>query len=201
MEWQELASKESVEKTISALKSHGMEAEVVKTGAEAKERLISMINEGSDVLEVSSTTLDQIGATEEINSGRYVSVRKLTGQVNDEKERFVFRRKNTGASFAIGSVQAVTEEGELVIASASGSNIPSYAFTAEKVLLVAGTQKIVKDIGAAMKRIDEYALGRESERMRSLGFRGSRVNMLLVIKNQFVGSRIRVIFVEEPLGF
>lgn len=48
-----------------------------------------------------------------------------------------------------------------MIASASGSQVATYAYGAGAVIWVAGTQKIVPDLEAAFRRIYEYSFPRE----------------------------------------
>ena len=201
MDWKKPAGIESVENAIMALKSNGIEAELVKNREDARKRFLEIVPEGSEVMQVSSTTLNEAGITEEIDGGRFVSLRKKVHEAADEKERHELRRRAITPEFGIGSVQAVTEDGKLVIASASGSQIPVYSFGAANVVLVIGTQKVVKDIDMATKRVYEYVLEKESERMRNLGMGGSAVNMLLIMQKPGRLSKMHVIFTEEPLGF
>jgi L-lactate utilization protein LutC len=150
----------------------------------------------------SSTTLDEIGVSKEIDeSGRYDSVRKRITAISDEKARAEARRKSTGSKYGLGSVQAITQEGQLVSASGTGSQLSIYAFGAEKLILVVGTQKIVRNIEEAMKRIYEYALPLESERIRkAYGGTGSSVSKILTIEKERPG-RITLILVKQKLGF
>ncbi|EQD37600.1 protein containing DUF1121 [mine drainage metagenome] len=88
MDWERLADEETLEKTAKALKSKNIEVIVAENGNEAKEKLLSMIGEGSTVMEVSSTTLKQIGAHDAINeSGSFVSLNKEVSKENDSAKR------------------------------------------------------------------------------------------------------------------
>lgn len=154
---------------------------------------------------MSSVTLEKIGITKEINeSGKFVSVKnKLMAMYKDAQNPKVMQEMNRlGAApqFAIGSVHAVTEEGQLLIASASGSQLPAYASAADKVIWVVGTQKIVKNIDEGMKRIYEYALTLEDKRAKKVYGVGSSVNKILIV-NKERPDRITLIFVKENLGF
>ena len=64
------------------------------------------------------------------------------------------RKLIASPDFMLGSVNAITEDGVLVVASATASQCP-YANTAGKVILVVGSQKIVPDLDAALRRIRE----------------------------------------------
>lgn len=87
----------------------------------------------------------------------------------------------------LGSVHAIAETGEMVIASASGSQLPSYVFTSDNVIWVVGTQKIVPTLSDAMKRVREYTLPLEDARMKSEGFPGNTIGKLLIFENQKLG--------------
>ena len=153
-------------------------------------------------MHVSSTTLAEIGVSKDIDeSGEFDSLRKRIMAITDAKERNEFRRKTLSPEWGIGSVQAVTEDGQVVIASASGSQLPVYAYGATKVIWVVGTQKIVKDVDQAMKRIYEHALELESVRVRAAyGMPKSSVNKILIFEKEQPG-RITVILVKQKLGF
>ena len=103
--------------------------------------------------------------------------------------------------WAIGSVHAVTEDGRLMIASRTGSQMAAYVYGAFNVLWVIGAQKIVKDIDDGMKRIYEYSLPLEDKRARETYGTGSSVNKMLVFNDEHVQGRINIILVNEVLGF
>src|SRR5208337_2190702 len=127
---------------------------VAENGEEAREKALELIPEGAEVGEGSSMTLNEIGVTKEIDeSGRYDSLRKKIMAISDDKERAEARRKSAGPKYGLGSVQAITQEGQVVSASATGSQLGLYVYGAEKLILVVGTQKIVKNLEEAFKRI------------------------------------------------
>ncbi|MEK6954326.1 MAG: lactate utilization protein [Candidatus Micrarchaeota archaeon] len=199
--WDKLAEKGIVEKTMEALKANGISAEYVETGSDAKKRVLDLIPEGAEVMTMTSTTDDAIGAAREINeSGKYDDVRKVLWDKDADPK--LKRRLGAAADYATGSVHAATQDGHLVIASASGSQLPACAYSGGKVIWVVGTQKIVKNLDDAMKRIYEYVLPLESERARkAYGVPGSAVNKLLIINKEINPERLHLIFVNEKLGF
>jgi len=201
MNWNTLATKQSVEKTIAALKANGIEAVFVNDGAEAKKKALEMIPKGTEVMNMTSVTLDTIGLPKELNeSGKFNSVR---AQLMD-KNVSAREKKMLGAApeWVVGSVHAVTENGEVLVASNSGSQLPAYAYGSDHVVWIVGTQKIVKDLEEGRKRIYEYVLPLESERAKkAYGVPGSFVSKLLVFNREVSAGRITVIFVGEVLGF
>ena len=201
MDWDIIADKETLEKAANALRSKNIEIIVAENGNEAKEKLLSLIKDGSTVMEASSTTLKQIGVHEAINeSGRFVPLNKEISKENDSAKRAELRRALPSPDYAVGSVHAVTEDGQMLIASASGSQLPPYSFTAKKVILAVGTQKIVKNIDLGIRRIYEHSLPMETERMMKAYGTSSSVNQILIIEKGIPG-RITVIFIKEKLGF
>lgn len=196
-----IATKKSVDKAISALKANGIEAVFVSSGADAKAKALEIIPAGAEVMNMTSVTLDAIGLADELNnSGKFNSVRaKLMDEKVSSREK---KRLGSAPEWTIGSVHAVTENGEVVIASNSGSQLPAYAYGADHVIWVVGTQKIVKNLGEARQRVYEYVLPLESERAKkAYGVAGSFVSKLLVINKEVQAGRITIIFVGEVLGF
>lgn len=196
MDWNKIADKQTIEKTIEALRANGIEAELVETGIDAKKRVLQEVPEGTPVLTMTSVTLEQTGIAEEINeSGRYHSIRKKLKGGREEKHL------RAAPDVTIGSVHAVTEDGHLIIASATGSQLPAYAYGADKVIWVVGGQKIVKNVEQGLKRIYEYVLRLEDQRARKAYGVGSAVNKLLIINKEEQKGRTHLILVKEKLGF
>ncbi len=110
-------------------------------------------------------------------------------------------RKLAGApDFMLGSPHAVTDEGEILVASGSGSQLGGYAYAAGTVILLVGHQKLVRDLDEGLRRIREYSLPREFLRMKAAGFPGSlwAETLLLHFDRR---HRVHVILVPETLGF
>jgi len=197
-----LANESKIERTISALKANGIDALVAENGEEAKRKILERLPVGADVMSMTSVTLDAIGISKEIqDSGKFNSVSKKLFSMDRKTQSSEMRKIGSAPDWAIGSVHAVTEDGNVLIASASGSQLPAYVFGAAHVIWAVGIQKIVKNIEEGIKRIYEYSLPLESERARkAYGVPGSSVNKLLIINKEMPG-RITLIFVKENLGF
>ena len=201
-DWSALASKESTQKAIIALKVNGINAIIVKTGVEAKNKVIEMLPKNAEVISMSSVTLDMAGITKEINeSGKYDSVKNKLAKMDRETQGLEMQRIGAAPEYAVGSVHAVTEDGKLLIASNTGSQLPAYTYGASHVIWVAGTQKIVKNLDEALKRIYEYVLPLESERLKKLYGVPSNVSKLLIINKEIAPNRLTLILVKEKLGF
>ena len=202
--WNKLADKETIDKTIQALKINGIDAKFVETSEDAKKAVFSLIPEGSEVMNMSSVTIDSLGIAKEINeSGKYNSVKNKLSKMDRATQGLEMQKTGAAPEYAVGSVHAVTEDGHLFIGSNSGSQLPAYAYGSPHVIWVVGAQKIVKDDTNAKKRIYEYVLPLESERANKAYniTTGSNVSKLLTINRENISGRLTVIFVNEILGF
>lgn len=198
----ECASQERVERAVHALTLNGMDVFVVESGSDAKVMVDGLIPKGAEVMNMTSVTLDAVGLSEEVSeSGKFLSLRKQLMAMDREKQSQEMSCLGTESAWVIGSVQAVTEEGQVLIASGSGSQLPAYAYGAEKVVWIVGSQKIVKNLEEGMRRMYEYCLPLEDERARKAYGRGSAVNKILMISKEIKPGRITVIIVKEKLGF
>ncbi|VVC03376.1 LUD domain protein [Candidatus Bilamarchaeum dharawalense] len=201
MEWNRLADKPIVEKTMAALRNQGMEPYFCENAEEANSKIRSLIPNGAEIMNMSSTTLDMLGISKEIQeSGN--SVKKKLGSMDRKTQGNEMQKLGAAPEWAIGSVHAVTEKGEVMIVSQSGSQLPAYAYGSNHVIWVVGTQKIVKNLDDGFKRIYEHCLPLESERARKVyGVPSSSVNKILIVNKETKPGRIMVIFVNQVLGF
>lgn len=200
--WEELATDESIAQAVESLKDNGIEAVVVNSGEEAKTKVLEMIPKGAEVMTMSSQTLEATGIAKEINeSGNYDSIKSKLAKMDRNTQGREMRKLGAAPDWALGSVHAVTSDGHLFIASKTGSQLASYAYSAGNVIWVVGTQKIVKNWDEGYKRVYEYSLIKEDERARKAGMGPSNVGKLLIINHEFREGRATVIFVKERLGF
>ncbi len=202
MNYDNVPSTEIIEKTAAMLKEHNFKTEIVKTEKEAKEKVLSLIPKGSEVMTATSVTLDTLGLTDILNeSGEYDSVKQKLSSMSRETQHRDMQRIGAAPEYVVGSVHAITQDGVVMVASNSGSQLPAYAYGADHVIWVVGAQKIVKDIDDGFKRIYERALPLESERAKkAYGVPGSFVSKVLLF-NQEPQRDITIILVEKALGF
>ena len=197
-----LATDDVVERTKKALEGHGFEVFVVDSAADAKAKVVELIPAGAEVMTNASKTLDDTGISAEINeSGRYDALRpKLMAIYGDPTKKREQRKLAAAPDYSLGSVAAVTEDGSVVIASASGSQLGQYPYAAGKVIWVVGTHKIVRDEAEAQLRLKEHALPLESERaLAAYGF-NSVILKVLTIHGERPG-RYTLILIREAIGF
>jgi hypothetical protein len=198
-----LADKESIEIAIASLKNNGIDAYFFETIEQAKSKVFEIIPKNANIMPMTSVTLEETGIANEINSsGNYDSVRNKLNKLNRETDSKKMKEIACIPDWAIGSVHALTQDGKLVIASNTGSQLPGYVYGADNVIFVIGTQKIVNDLNDAFERIYQYVLPKESERAKkAYGVSGSNVSKLLIINKEIIPNRIKVILINKILGF
>ena len=175
---------------------------VAEDSAEAKRLFLELIPEGSEVFLSSSVTLEQLGLVAEVDqSGRFDAVRPKMYAMDRETQGREIRKLISAPDFAAGSVHAVTEDGHVLIASATGSQLGPYASGAGRVIWVVGAQKIVKDLSDGLRRLNEHVVPLEDEHMQQLYKVGTAVNEMLIVNRATRPGRITMILVKEELGF
>ena len=202
--WGELASDESIAKTIEALKANGIDAMVVENSEKAKKKVLELLPKGAEVMNMSSVTIDTLNLAKDINeSAKFDSVKNKLSKMDRKTQRLEMQRIGAAPEYALGSVHAVTEDGKVIIASNTGSQLPAYAYGASHVIWVVGTQKITKNVDEGTKRIYEYVLPLESQRANKAYniTTGSFVSKMLIINKEKVPGRLTLILVKEKLGF
>ncbi len=204
MKYDNLASKEAVGRATEALKARGINVEFVQTGRDAFRRLKELVPKGAELMTASSTTLTQIGFIDLLKSKKH-PWKNLKDEIlaeKDEVKQTELRKKSVTSEYFLGSVHAVAQTGEIVVASASGSQLPSYAFSSDNIIWLVGTQKITPDMESAMRRVREYCLPLEDARMKKEGYEGSTIGKLLIFEREIMPNRkITLIFINEKLGF
>jgi YkgG family uncharacterized protein len=200
----EQASDKIIERTAEALRAKGYTVHVVENGEAAKNVVLGLLPEGAEVGQGASTTLERIGITHEIEeSGRYDAVRKHTRSMDRSTPEGLraMRKLGVGPDWYVNSAHALTEDGTIVVASNTGSQLAPLAFGAGEVIWVIGSQKLVPDLETAMERLEQHTLPLENERMQGLYGTDSEIKKLLIIRKEFRPSRFTVVLIKEPVGF
>ncbi len=200
-EFTQLASDKQLELTTSALEAHGIQTTVFETGEDARQFVLSLIPTGAQVYNPPSRTIEQIGLAEDIvRSGRFHSVRDDLSSLDRTTQQSEIRRLVTSPEYVVGSVHAITEQGEIMLASATGSQLGSAAVGAGRVIWVAGTQKVVANLDEGFRRIREYCLPLEDERTQQTYGTSSAINKVLIV-NADTPGRISLVLIKQNLGF
>jgi acyl-CoA hydrolase len=190
-----------LEALADKLRTRNFEVVIVQDGAEAKAEVLKRIPEGAVVHSGKSKTLEDAGIfTEFMESGRYDFVRKATMKMDRNTQRDEMRKLGAAPDFMVNSAHAVTKDGQIVITSASGSQIGPIASGAGKLILVVGSQKIVPDLDAAFRRIKDYVFPYEDARLRETLGIGTKITRTLILEQDFMPGRTTVVLVREPIG-
>lgn len=200
-DYTQVASTEAVQKTKQSLEANGFSVEILDSLEQAKARVLEIIPEKSEVFTATSVTLTKAGLNTELNdSGKYISVRDKIIEI-DESDGVNRRRMGSAADYIVGSVHAITEDGQVYIASNSGSQLPGYVYGASNVIWVVGTQKLVTDANDALARLELHTLSLEDERAKAAYRVGSQISKLLIYRKEPRQGRTTVLLVNESVGY
>ena len=196
------APAQRLERAAAALRSHGFTVEILDDTAAARTRVKDLIPEGASVFTGASETLRLSGIDDDINtSGHYQAIKPQTLAMDRVTAADDIRRLLASPDVAVGSVHAVTETGSLVVASGTGSQLPGYAGGAARVIWVVGAQKVVPDLPAALRRVEDHCLPLESARTQAAYGSPSAVNRLLVLNAELSPGRGTVLLLRQAIGF
>ena len=195
------APAERLERAAAALTANNFAVQVLDDAAAARARVRELIPEGAVVFTGASETLRLSGIEEDINkSGRYDSLKSRPALDRATQRNEIWAALST-PDVSVGSVAAVTETGSLVVASASGSQLPGYAGAAARVIWVVGAQKVVPDLPAALRRVEEHCLPLENDRAMQVYGQPSAVNRVLILNAEPEPGRGTVLLLREAIGF
>jgi hypothetical protein len=201
LEFERPADRPHFERTAAALAGRGFNPEVADSAEHARQLVLEVIPEDAEVHLALSETLRELGVASEIDeSGRYDSVRSRLNALDRQTQSREMRKLGAAPDYIVGSAHAVTDDGEIIVGSGSGSQLGAYAYAGGNVILVIGHQKLVRDLDEGLRRVREYSLPREYARMQAAGFPGSLLAKTLIIHHEPSG-RINVILVPKTLGF
>jgi acyl-CoA hydrolase len=187
---------------VTALEEHGFSVEVVDDLEAARRAVLARIPRGSSVMTNTSVTLAETGIADAVNDegSPYESARNKMFALDFATQAQQMKAIGGQPDYALGSVHAVTRDGTLVIASASGSQLASYAWGAANVIFVVGAQKLVPTLEAAHERIYQHSLVLEDARAIAAYGQHSSVGKILEIRQELPG-RIHIVLIRQVAGF
>jgi len=195
------AAEEQIVRAVAGLTGRGYTPHVVDTAADARVLVRDLLPRDRAVFTSNSETLRLSGIKDDIDeSGEFVSVRVRLADTDPADIRAQIAMGAT-PDVIVGSVHAVTEDGVLVAASASGSQLGPYAAGAEKAIWVVGAQKVVPDLETALRRVRTYTFPREHARLAAASGHESFIGKLLIMEREFLPGRGTVVLVREEIGF
>ena len=207
MEYETLAGLETIQKVVKALAERGVEAMVVENKEEALAKIKEFIPPGASVMNGASKTLEQIGYIEYLKSGTQVhgwnNLHEAILAEKDKAKQALLRKQSVLSDYYLGSVHALAETGEFVIASNTGSQLPHIVFTSPDIIFVVSTKKIMPTLSDAMKRLEEHVVPLEDQNIMSKYNIHTMQSKTVIFKheNPMMGRKVRMILVKENLGF
>jgi hypothetical protein len=206
MDYDAIPSAEVVAKTAAALTANNFEAIVVNTKEEALAKIKELIPAGASVMNGASQTLNEIGYIDYLKSGRHGwnNLHAAIVAETDKAKQGLLRKQALLSDYYLGSVHALSEDGQLVIASNTGSQMPHIVYSSPNVIFVASAKKITPTLADAIKRLEEHVIPLEDERMKKAYGTGTTYSKTLLYHKEnsaVTGRKIRIILVNEKLGF
>jgi hypothetical protein len=205
MNYDQLATKEIVDKTVKALNSKNIETILAKNGTEALSKIKELIPKNASVMNGASVTLEQIGFVDYLKSGKHGwdNLHEKILLEKDKAKQSVLRKQSVLSDYYLGSVHALTEKGEFIIGSNTGSQLPHIVFTSPNLIFVVSTKKIVPNFQEGIKRLEEYVIPLEDKHMQQKYGVHTSLNKIVTFKNEnpMLGRKICMILVKEDLGF
>ena len=203
-----------VERTLKALAKNRIPAVYVPTCQEAVKAVKDMLQPGDVVTCGGSMTLAESGVRDLLKSGEYEF---LDREAMDPQEAY---RRTFSADVFLMSANAITEDGELYNVDGNGNRVAALIYGPRRVIVVAGVNKIVKDLDSAISRVKNIAapangvrlethtpcsrMGRCAAcdgRMTSGCASEKRMCCQYVVTGYQRTDRIRVVLVGEDLGY
>jgi len=195
------AAETTLQQVAERMRERNIEVVIVNNGEEARQVGLKQIPLGAQVHSGKSKTLQESGIFDAImDQNQYNALRHQILKMDRKSQGPEIRKLLAAPDFMLGSVNAITEAGILVAASATASQIGPYANTAGKVILVVGSQKIVPDLETAFKRIREHVQPWEEAQVRKAANMGTFVGKILIVEHEWITGRMTVILVREPIG-
>ncbi|KAF9929793.1 hypothetical protein FBU30_001229 [Linnemannia zychae] len=205
-EYSKAASPERFESAKAALESKGFKVTVAQNRDEAFETLKTLIPAGVSLNVAHSTTLEELGFIDYlIGETPYNNVRTtILAEKDPAKQAELRRTVGTTVDYFLTSMAAITETGAMAHGDLTGTKVGGVAFGAKNVIVVVGSNKIVKDEQEAWKRTTEWCVPAASAFSREV-FKVPGTTManyeLILAQNPFAPGRIQVLLVNEALGF
>lgn len=205
MNFDTVASPETVAKTAEALRGKGYNVIVVNTKQEALEQVKKLIPDQATVMKGASVSLEEIGFVEYLESGKH-PWHNLHAEItaeNNKAKRDEMRRMSLTSDFYLGSIHGLAENGEFIVASNTASQLPHVVYSSPNVIFVVGTQKIVPTLTDAMQRLEEYIIPLEEQHMQQLYGVGTHISKVVLFKDEspMTGRKINIVLVNEKIGY
>lgn len=213
-----------LDKTAKALEKNNMQTFVAATKEEALETVKSLIKKGDSVTMGGSQTIKECGIYDYLKCGDYTFHDRTAPEVTTDEQKMEIYRKAFSCDCYFSGSNAITETGELYNVDGNSNRVAAMLFGSEQLIVVAGYNKIVKDLDEAVLRVKTKAAPPNCERLgidnycringECVSLKGENPLMCdgcaspsriccnyVVMGYQRNKSRVKVILVAEELGF
>ena len=205
-----LQKKTKMQTTIENLRAHGFQVIPVKNAREALETAKPFFSGVQSVGLGGSVTVQQIGLLDWLRQSHGFQLFDQYEEGISMEENVERRRRGLLADIFVSSSNAITRSGYLVNVDGAGNRVAAQAYGPKKVLLIVGKNKIVDDVEAGFRRIEEVVAPKNVERVNKKAFSLKKEqrytvqniqSVFVVIKKTDDKNRITLILVDEELGF
>ncbi len=149
-------SKDKMERTVKALKDNGFDALYVNTKEEALKKLLQRIPQGSKIGIGGSMTVREIGLVDALNErGDYIA--DIWAKKHSTEEDLEIRKQHFSMDIFLTGSNAISEDGKIINIDGLGNRVAAMIFGPKKVIVIAGINKIVKDVHEGIERIRNIA--------------------------------------------
>ncbi len=199
-----------VKNTLENLKRNGFVAEYFEDKSEATKKVLEEIPAESSVGIGGSVTINQLDLYEKlINRGNEVYWHHKC----QPHEKKAVLKKAAVSDIYLSSTNALTEDGRLINIDGTGNRVASMVWGHDKIIIIAGVNKIALDYDKAMDRIKTIACPKNAERLnfdlpcRYTGKCGDcnspqkMCRIISVLEKQPLNGNIHVYLINEELGF
>lgn len=201
------------EKLVSNLKQRHYEAFFCPTAQEAVEKITGMIPEGSSVTWGGSMTIRDMGLTKALHNKEGLDIWDRDLAPSREEAQEIYRRAFY-ADYYLSSVNAMSEDGEIVNIDGNGNRVAAITFGPKRVILVVGINKVAQNLDAAISRARSLAAPVNMMRFADLNTPckndgmchdckspDSICNYIQIMRNSHPVGRHIVVIVGEELGY
>lgn len=204
--------RKKVDRVIKSLNSNNISGYFAENRTEAIGIVERIVAEGSTVASGGSVTLDEIGIIDHLRSGRYVFLDRYADGLTEAEVKSIYRGAFSADAYLTG-LNAITESGEIYNVDGNGNRVAAIIYGPDKVIFVAGVNKIVKDLDEAIERNKRTAAPPNTIRLNKktpcvkLGYcvdcrSEDRIcNKYSLIKREREQGRMHVILIDEQLGY
>ncbi|KAF2070619.1 hypothetical protein CYY_008058 [Polysphondylium violaceum] len=196
-------SEELINNVVKALEAKNHRVSVVADEKEALELLKKEIPDKAEVMAASSATLAEIGFKDYYfsNDCKWVNVHKNILSL-EPSQQGPARSKALASQYFLSSVTAISQDGNIFVADASGTRVGGFT-ASQNMVIVAGVNKLVQNDEEAIKRTELFCLPCESVRARwAYKNQGSVIQNLLNVRfGATMGNKYHIILIRKLLGY